>query len=74
MWETGRDWSVEEVELDPPKEREVPVRLAASGPYHFDDHARTGDMPIALPLAGGHEGSGVIEEVGTGVSAVAGTQ
>jgi NDMA-dependent alcohol dehydrogenase len=70
MWETGQDWSVEEVELDPPKEREVLVRLAASGLCHSDDHARTGDMPMALPVVGGHEGSGVIEEVGPGVSAV----
>jgi NDMA-dependent alcohol dehydrogenase len=70
MWETGQPWSVEEVVLDPPQAREVLVRLAASGLCHSDDHARTGDMPMALPVVGGHEGAGVVEEVGPGVSAV----
>ena len=67
MWKTGQPWSVEEVDLDPPQAREVLVRLAASGLCHSDDHARTGDMPMALPVVGGHEGAGVVEEVGPGV-------
>jgi S-(hydroxymethyl)glutathione dehydrogenase/alcohol dehydrogenase len=68
LWETGQPWSVEEIELDPPQEKEVLVRLVASGLCHSDDHARTGDLPMALPVVGGHEGSGVIEEVGPGVT------
>lgn len=68
LWETNTPWSVEEVELDPPKEGEVLVRLAASGMCHSDEHAVTGDIPFALPAVGGHEGAGVIEEVGPGVS------
>ncbi|MBL7497971.1 NDMA-dependent alcohol dehydrogenase [Frankia sp. CNm7] len=70
-WETGAKWSVEEVELDEPKAGEVLVRLAASGLCHSDDHAVTGDMPAGLPMVGGHEGAGVVEAVGPGVTSVA---
>jgi NDMA-dependent alcohol dehydrogenase len=41
--------------------------MAAAGLCHSDDHILTGDLPLppgALPLAGGHEGAGVVEEVG----------
>jgi S-(hydroxymethyl)glutathione dehydrogenase/alcohol dehydrogenase len=68
LWETGQPWSVEDVDLDPPKEQEVLVRMVASGLCHSDDHGRTGDMPMVLPVVGGHEGSGVVEEVGPGVT------
>lgn len=63
----GRDWSIEEVDLDGPGDGEVLVRYEASGLCHSDDHARTGDMPISVPTVGGHEGAGVVEEVGPGV-------
>lgn len=68
LWDQGEPWSVEEVELDPPRRNEVLVRLVATGLCHSDDHARTGDMPIATPVVGGHEGAGVVEEVGPGVT------
>src|SRR5215218_979612 len=68
LWEVGKDWSVEEVELDPTKEGEVLVKLAASGLCHSDEHLVTGDLPFELPIIGGHEGAGVVQEVGTGVS------
>jgi len=63
------EWEVCTVELDPPKEHEVLVRLVASGLCHSDDHFSTGDIPPGhLPFCGGHEGAGVVEEVGPGVS------
>lgn len=71
LWETGGTWSVEEIELDPPKAGEVLVEMVASGLCHSDDHARTGDLPAVTPLIGGHEGSGVVMEVGEGVTSVA---
>ncbi len=71
LWETGGRWSVEEIELDPPKAGEVLVEMVASGLCHSDDHARTGDLPAVTPLIGGHEGSGVVLEVGDGVTSVA---
>jgi S-(hydroxymethyl)glutathione dehydrogenase/alcohol dehydrogenase len=70
-WTAGQPWSVEEVELDPPKTGEVLVRYAATGLCHSDDHLITGDMPATLPTVGGHEGAGVVEEVGPGVTSVA---
>jgi S-(hydroxymethyl)glutathione dehydrogenase/alcohol dehydrogenase len=64
-------WSVEDVELDAPREREVLVRVHAAGLCHSDDHPVQGDMPANLPLIGGHEGAGVVEAVGPGVTRVA---
>jgi NDMA-dependent alcohol dehydrogenase len=68
LWETNTPWSVEEIELDPPNAGEVLVKLAASGMCHSDEHLVTGDLPFALPIIGGHEGAGVVEAVGEGVS------
>ncbi len=68
LWEVNAPWSVEEIELDPPKQGEVLVKLAASGLCHSDEHLVTGDLPFALPIIGGHEGAGVVQEVGEGVS------
>ena len=79
LWDTHTKWSVEEIELDPPKAGEVLVELAASGLCHSDEHLVTGDMvldpamaeafnPRQFPCIGGHEGAGVIVEVGPGVT------
>ena len=69
--EPNTDWSVEEIELDGPGVREVLVRTTASGMCHSDEHARNGSMPVALPIVGGHEGAGVVVEVGEGVTELA---
>lgn len=72
LWEVGTDWSVEEVELDRPQEGEVLVSFEATGLCHSDQHMRSGDLPGApIPLVGGHEGAGVIVEVGAGVRSLA---
>ncbi|MFP5255041.1 MAG: NDMA-dependent alcohol dehydrogenase [Acidimicrobiia bacterium] len=71
LWELNAPWSVEEIELDEPKAGEVLVKLAASGMCHSDEHLVTGDLPFGLPIIGGHEGAGVVEKVGEGVSWVA---
>lgn len=68
LWEINAPWSVEEIELDAPGPGEVLVKLHASGLCHSDEHLVTGDLPFELPIIGGHEGAGVIEQVGTGVS------
>ncbi len=67
---TGEPLSVEEVDLDPPGRHEVLVRIAASGVCHSDFNAASGASATALPAVLGHEGSGVVEEVGEGVSSV----
>jgi S-(hydroxymethyl)glutathione dehydrogenase/alcohol dehydrogenase len=75
LWEPHTDWSVEDIELDPPKKGELLVKLAASGLCHSDEHMVTGDMVIdpemaaafglkQFPVIGGHEGAGVVQEVG----------
>ena len=66
----GQDWSVEEIDLDPPKAGEVLVRVTAAGLCHSDDHIITGDSPMPTPMIGGHEGAGIVEEVGPGVSSL----
>jgi len=67
VWKAGDPWSIEEIELDPPKRSEVLVRLIASGMCHSDEHVRNGDLPTMLPVVGGHEGAGIVEQVGEGV-------
>ena len=68
LWEVNQPWSVEDIELDGPGPGEVQVKLAASGMCHSDEHLVTGDLPFDLPIIGGHEGAGLVEAVGEGVS------
>ena len=68
LWELNAPWTIEEIDLDPPGPGEVLVRMSASGMCHSDEHLVTGDLPFALPIIGGHEGAGVVEQVGEGVS------
>ncbi len=62
---------VREVDLDPPGPGEVSVAIAAAGVCHSDLHVRRGDWRVPTPLVMGHEGSGVITEVGPEVSGLA---
>jgi Zn-dependent alcohol dehydrogenase len=71
LWDRNKDWSVEEIELDPPKAGEVLVSINGSGLCHSDEHVLTGDLPWPLPIIGGHEGAGIIQEVGPGVTGLA---
>ena len=67
LWEPGTNsgWSVEEIEIDPPKRREVMIQLAASGICHSDQHLDDGVIPLPwAPVLGGHEGAGVVTEAG----------
>jgi alcohol dehydrogenase (nicotinoprotein) len=64
----GEKWEIVELDLDRPKDGEVLVRFVASGLCHSDDHLRTGDIPVRYPIVGGHEGAGIVEETGNGVS------
>ncbi|MGX9787740.1 NDMA-dependent alcohol dehydrogenase [Mycobacterium sp. MMS18-G62] len=70
LWNIGERWSVEEIELDPPQSGEVLIKMAAAGLCHTDEHSVTGDQPIVLPTVGGHEGAGVVIQVGAGVTSV----
>lgn len=57
-----------DVELAPPKAGEVRVKIAAAGVCHSDLHVQRGEWDAPLPLVMGHEGSGVVVELGEGVS------
>jgi alcohol dehydrogenase (nicotinoprotein) len=59
-----------ELDLDGPKAGEVLIRYEAAGLCHSDLHLKDGDLVPRFPLVGGHEGAGVIEEVGPGVTKV----
>jgi S-(hydroxymethyl)glutathione dehydrogenase / alcohol dehydrogenase len=70
--EPGRPVEVEEVELDPPRDDEVLVRVAAAGVCHSDVRLADGELgPGRWPMVLGHEGAGVVEEVGARVTHVA---
>ena len=60
--------TVETLELAEPRAGEVRVRILASGVCHSDLHVRDGEWPRPTPVAMGHEGAGVIDAVGPGVT------
>jgi Zn-dependent alcohol dehydrogenase len=67
--EPRRPVAVEDVELDPPKDDEVLVRVAAAGVCHSDVRLADGELGKGRwPMVLGHEGAGVVEGVGAGVS------
>jgi NDMA-dependent alcohol dehydrogenase len=59
------EYEVVDIVLDDPRQGELLVKLVAAGLCHSDDHLATGDMMSpTYPLIGGHEGAGIVEEVG----------
>jgi NDMA-dependent alcohol dehydrogenase len=82
LWDIGEAWSVEEIEILPPGPGEVLVEWKAAGLCHSEEHFVTGDFvlpapmreqagqPSPFPMLGGHEGAGIVLEVGTGVTEV----
>ena len=82
LFGTDQPWQIEELTVDPPKAGEVLVQWKVAGLCHSDEHFVTGDMvppaemleaagmPPFFPIIGGHEGSGIVAEVGPGVTSV----
>ncbi|MEV4420719.1 NAD(P)-dependent alcohol dehydrogenase [Patulibacter sp. NPDC049589] len=68
--EQGQPFVLEQLELDDPGPGEVRVAVHAVGVCHTDIAIREQWMPVPLPIVLGHEGAGVVESVGAGVSAV----
>ncbi len=76
-------WKTEEVEIDAPHAHEVKVQMAYAGMCHSDEHLRSGDISVdpgilsvfgvdsLFPCVGGHEGAGIVVEIGEGVEQVA---
>ncbi len=70
--EPGEPLAIEELDLDEPKAGEVRVRMAAVGLCRSDHNVLAGTRPVAMtPMVLGHEGAGVVEAVGPGVTRVA---
>jgi len=71
-WGAGQPLSIEEVDVMPPQAGEVRVRIVASGVCHTDAFTLSGDDPEGIfPVILGHEGGGIVESIGSGVSSVA---
>jgi S-(hydroxymethyl)glutathione dehydrogenase / alcohol dehydrogenase len=71
-WEAGKPLVIEDVELEGPRAGEVLVELKATGVCHTDEFTRSGADPEGLfPVIFGHEGAGIVVDVGAGVSSVA---
>ncbi|MBF6245716.1 NDMA-dependent alcohol dehydrogenase [Nocardia elegans] len=67
LLESPGRYEVVELEMDDPRPGEIRVKMVASGLCHSDDHFAVGDQtPGILPIAGGHEGAGIVEAVGSG--------
>lgn len=68
-WEPNTPLSVEEIDLEGPKKGEVLIKVVASGVCHTDAFTLSGSDPEGLfPVILGHEGGGIVEEVGEGVT------
>jgi S-(hydroxymethyl)glutathione dehydrogenase/alcohol dehydrogenase len=70
VYETGKPIEIEELDLDGPRDGEVLIRYTHAGLCHSDVHIAHGDLPARLPMVLGHEGAGIIEEIGPGVTRV----
>lgn len=68
LWEQAQPLSVEPAELDAPGPGEVLVEVRAAGVCHSDLHPARGDWPIRTPVVLGHEGAGIVRDVGRDVS------
>jgi NDMA-dependent alcohol dehydrogenase len=66
----NQPWEILDVDVRDPRDNEILIRYVAAGLCHSDMHLMTGDLPAELPYIGGHEGSGIVEAVGPGVSRV----
>ncbi len=71
-WGAGQPLSIEEIDVMPPQKGEVRVRIVATGVCHTDAFTLSGDDPEGIfPCVLGHEGGGIVESIGEGVTSVA---
>ncbi|MBW3139167.1 S-(hydroxymethyl)glutathione dehydrogenase/class III alcohol dehydrogenase [Ferrimonas balearica] len=71
-WGPGQPLSIETVDVAPPKAGEVRIKIIATGVCHTDAFTLSGDDPEGVfPAILGHEGGGIVESIGEGVTSVA---
>jgi S-(hydroxymethyl)glutathione dehydrogenase/alcohol dehydrogenase len=68
LYEVGKPMAIEEVTLGDPRPGEARVRIMGTGACHSDYHVIKGEWAAPLPIVLGHEASGVVEQVGEGVT------
>ncbi|KAK2505254.1 hypothetical protein MC885_005190, partial [Smutsia gigantea] len=69
-WEAGKPLSIEEVEVAPPKAHEVRIQIIATALCHTDTHVINPKFKeVLFPVIPGHEGAGIVESIGPGVTA-----
>jgi len=66
----GKPLEICDIDVAPPRAGEVLVRMSAAGVCHTDLHVMQGKFSAPLPAVLGHEGAGVVSEVGAGVTAL----
>ncbi|KAI0068953.1 alcohol dehydrogenase [Artomyces pyxidatus] len=70
-WGAGEPLKLEDVEVAPPKAHEVRIKVLYTGICHTDEYTRSGSDPEgAFPVILGHEGGGIVESIGEGVTSV----
>jgi S-(hydroxymethyl)glutathione dehydrogenase/alcohol dehydrogenase len=65
-----KPFEIEELELDGPRAGEVLIKYTAAGLCHSDLHLIDNDLVPRFPIIGGHEGAGIVEDIGPGVTKV----
>ena len=70
LFDAGKPFEIMELDLDGPGPGEVLIKYTAAGLCHSDLHLIDGDLVPRFPIVGGHEGAGIVEEVGPGVTKV----
>jgi NDMA-dependent alcohol dehydrogenase len=70
LHDVHKPFEIEELDLDGPRDGEVLIRFTAAGLCHSDLHMVDNDLVVRFPIVGGHEGAGVIEDIGPGVTKV----
>lgn len=64
-------FEIEELDIEEPRAGEVRIKIIATGICHTDGLAQHADLPFPTPGVLGHEGAGIVEKIGTGVTSVA---
>ncbi|XP_020843931.1 all-trans-retinol dehydrogenase [NAD(+)] ADH7-like [Phascolarctos cinereus] len=70
LWGLKQPFSIEDVEVAPPKAHEIRLKILATGICHTDDNAVTGNLYTPFPVILGHEATGIVESIGEGVTTV----
>ena len=68
LLEANKPMPIMELQQSKPKTGEVLVKMSAAGVCASDHHVMTGEAPMPMPIVLGHEGSGIVEEIGPGVT------